>query len=190
MDVTARKDSVRRLALAARKRMGPEDRAAASVAIAQAVRGLPEFLGAASVLVSVSMHSEVSTDEILSKVLGRGKTLLIPFVADDGTLRATPVASLDELSPGYRGIPEPRARFPVSLDTASMIVVPGVAFDLHGRRLGYGGGFFDGLLADAPDVPIVGLCFEAQIVPEVPTEAHDCPVTILVTEERIIRPSL
>lgn len=187
MDIRARKDSVRRLALARRRRLTPAERAAAGTAVAEQVASLPEFAAASSVLATASIHSEVPTADLLERIIAAGKTLLVPYVADDGALRASVVASLDELEPGYRGIPEPRARLPVEASAAGLIVVPGVAFDDRGARLGYGGGFFDGYLAAAGARPRVGICYETQLVEQVPTEPHDERVQIVVTERRVIR---
>ena len=69
-----------------------------------------------------------------------------------------------------------------------MVLVPGLAWDIRGYRLGYGGGYFDKALAGlSGDVTLVGLSFELQLMPKIPSETHDKPVHILVTEERVIR---
>jgi 5-formyltetrahydrofolate cyclo-ligase len=181
------KDPIRRLALLRRGQIEPSQRASFGVAIHERVRELPEMSGARSVLAFVSVRSEVPTDELLKAVLTEGKTLLLPYVDDDGTLRATAVDSLDELAPGFQRILEPRTRRPVDSATAGVVVVPGVAFDVEGGRLGYGGGFYDVLLRTMPEVPRVGICFETQVVERVPVEEHDERVDVLITEERVIR---
>jgi 5-formyltetrahydrofolate cyclo-ligase len=139
------------------------------------------------VLAFVSISSEVPTSMLLGATLEAGKTLLLPYVAEDGALRAAAVSSLAELQPGYRGIPEPRARLPVDPASAGVIVAPGVAFDARGGRLGYGGGFYDAFLRAAAGVPRVGICFEVQLVDEVPMAEHDERVDVVVTEERVVR---
>ena len=187
MDLNVRKDSIRRLALAGRRRLTPAERTSFGAAILEQVTALPEFADAPSVLATASIHSEVPTMPLLEQVLAAGKVLLVPYVAEDGALRASPVGSIDELEPGYRGIPEPRARLPVEAASAGLVIVPGVAFDEQGGRLGYGGGFFDGFLAAAGARPRVGLCFETQLVEQVPMAPHDERVHIVVTERRVIR---
>jgi 5-formyltetrahydrofolate cyclo-ligase len=120
-------------------------------------------------------------------VLASGKQLLIPYV-DGAALRAAAIGSAEELAPGYRGIREPAARTPVSIEGSDVVLVPGVAFDPAGRRLGYGGGFYDAFLAGIPtSIPRVGLCFDLQVVDEVPAGDGDERVGIVVTERRDFR---
>lgn len=187
MDARARKDALRRLALARRGRMDPAERARRGAAAVDAALALPEVASADPVFAFVAIASEIPTEMLLRAVLGSGRVLLVPYVADDGALRAAPVGSLEELGPGYRGIPEPRARIPVDPAAAGVAIVPGVAFAPDGARLGYGGGFFDAFLRTMPAVPRVGICYDAQIVEAIPTEEHDEPVDVVVTEERVIR---
>lgn len=187
MQVRERKDTVRRLALARRARIDPAEREARARRLIERLLGIPEIRDAERVLAFVSVRSEVPTAGLLEAVLASGAALLLPFVADDGALQAAAVESLAELQPGYRGIPEPRTRFAVNPADASVIVVPGVAFDERGGRLGYGGGFYDSFLSGSPQVPRIGICFEDQLVPEIPLEPHDQRVDALVTEDRVIR---
>jgi 5-formyltetrahydrofolate cyclo-ligase len=184
--VEARKDAVRRLALLARSRVPAEHRAPAGVAVARNVMGLPEVAAAASVLAFASFGAEIPTDPLLHALLDAGKAVLLPYVEPDGPMRAAAIASLEDLVPGYRGIREPARRVDAGL--ASVAVVPGVAFDAHGGRLGYGGGFYDRYLdAIAPEALVVGACFDAQLVDAVPTEPHDRLVDVVVTERRVLR---
>lgn len=188
MDPISRKDALRRSALSRRTRMGSIERADASAAALARLLELPEMSQAETIVTSVSVRSEVTTAGLIEHVLSSPHLrLLLPFVAEDGRLAATWVTSLAELAPGYRGIPEPRARLPVSPAEADAIVLPGVAFDQACNRLGYGGGFFDGFLAASPRPARIGLCFECQIVDEVPVMEHDEPMDIVVTEERVLR---
>jgi 5-formyltetrahydrofolate cyclo-ligase len=187
MDLRARKDAIRRVVLSRRARLGTDARAEMGGAIAERLLALPEIADARAVLAFVSISTEAPTALLLESVLGAGKTLLLPYVADDGALRAAAVGALAELEPGYRGIPEPRARLPVEPASAGAIVTPGVAFDARGGRLGYGGGFYDAFLRAAPGVPRIGICYEVQLVDEVPMSEHDERVDVVVTEERVVR---
>ena len=105
-------------------------------------------------------------------------------------LRLYAVASLTEdLLPGVWGIrePDPARCREASIEEIDFILVPGVAFDASGGRLGYGGGFYDRLLGHArPGVPKVAGAFSLQVVAAVPVEDHDCRVTTLVTETETI----
>ena len=187
METTVRKATIRRLVLSRRGRLDPAERAEKGAALIDRLMHLPEVSEADPVLAFVSITSEVPTAMLLQAVLFAGKGLLLPYVADDGALRAAAISSLDELEPGYRGIPEPRGRLPVSPESSGVVIVPGVAFDERCNRLGYGGGFYDVFLRAAGNVPRVGICFEVQVVDEIPLEDHDEGVDIVVTEERVIR---
>jgi 5-formyltetrahydrofolate cyclo-ligase len=184
MDVAESKRILRRKALGRRGRLTPEDREQLGARIAERILDLDEVAGAQTVLAYASFGAEVPTDGLIQVLLARGVTVLLPAV-DGDRLRAHPVASLEEVAPGYRGIREPVRRETVP-PAADVVLVPGVAFDSTGRRLGYGGGFYDRYLAEARGRR-VGVCFEAQVVAEVPTGAGDVPVEVVVTEDRVIR---
>jgi 5-formyltetrahydrofolate cyclo-ligase len=186
-DLEARKATIRRSVLARRGKVSPEERAAAADAVARSLADLPEVAGAEKVLGFASFGTELPTDPALARILGAGKRLLLPFV-DGPILRAAEVRSMEEVAPGYRGIREPVERVAVDPSTADVVLVPGVAFDRLGARLGYGGGFYDSLLAELDQrVTRVGLCFDRQIVDEIPTAEHDENVSIVVTEARVLR---
>ncbi|MGH2795412.1 MAG: 5-formyltetrahydrofolate cyclo-ligase, partial [Actinomycetota bacterium] len=143
--------------------------------------------GAENVLGFASFGTELPTDAVIAAILTAGKRLLLPYV-DGEHLRAAEVRSVEDLAPGYRGIREPVARVPVELAEAGVVLVPGVAFDGRGNRLGYGGGFYDGLLSEITTrVPRIGVCFDLQVVDDVPAGDHDQPVDLVVTERRLIR---
>ncbi|MGA1556049.1 MAG: 5-formyltetrahydrofolate cyclo-ligase [Ilumatobacteraceae bacterium] len=83
--------------------------------------------------------------------------------------------------------PAPTADFPDDVGSIDVVIVPGVAFTIRGDRLGQGGGWFDRLLARVrPDCLVVGVCFDAQIVPDLPVEPHDVRVHVLVTESTVL----
>lgn len=150
-------------------------------------------------LVYLSSGSEVMTWPLVEKVLkepehaaGYIRKLIVPW-CDGEELRLFWLQSLDELSAGSFGIREPRAEMrsqpdrcvnPAEID---LVVLPGLAFDEQGRRLGQGRGYFDRLLKEIkPQVMKVGLAFEVQMVEEVPVEKHDLPVDLVITENRMI----
>ena len=83
---------------------------------------------------------------------------------------------LTKVSTGYAGIPEPIADGPVADDETALVLMPGLAFDPQGHRIGYGGGFYDKFLAAEPNHPTLALCYEFQLLPELDTEEHDIPV--------------
>jgi len=186
-ELANRKATVRRLVLANRSRVSAANRDAAGAAVSGRIAALPELAKARVVLGFASFGAELPADPVMAWVLSSGRRLLVPFV-DGPALRAAEVASLDDLAPGFRGIREPVERTPVDPGEAGVVIVPGVAFDQAGHRLGYGGGFYDSFLAElARSIPRVGLCFDLQIVEEVPAGDHDESVGVVVTERRVIR---
>jgi 5-formyltetrahydrofolate cyclo-ligase len=99
------------------------------------------------------------------------------------------IKSLEELAPGTMGIPEPQKEFlrPVRWTDIEAVMVPALAYDLNGFRLGYGGGYYDRLLSGiSPECTKIGAAFEQQIVSEVPREKHDIKVDLIITEDRVI----
>ncbi len=139
-----------------------------------------------------AMRGEVGTDRIRSRCLAGGVHLFYPRVMEDGELSFFRHRETDGWVPGRFGIREPQA---VPGDEGvrggfDLVVVPGLAFDLHGRRLGQGYGYYDRFLAALGGTALtVGLAFSWQLVPEVPVDAWDVPVDAVVTEDGIIRPS-
>ena len=132
-----------------------------------------------------SFRSEVDTAPMIRRSLAEGKRVILPKVRGKD-LALFEVNEFDkDVSAGAWGIPEPHEKNPVTLDTVNLIIVPGLAFDELGNRLGYGAGFYDRILPFCQGVTIA-LAFEAQMVPQVPVSAHDVPVKKIVTEKRVI----
>jgi 5,10-methenyltetrahydrofolate synthetase len=151
---------------------------------------IPEFVNSCTVLFYVSFKSEVNTWNMIEECKKSGKKIVIPVVIPETrNLLLSRITSFDELTPSNYGILEPKAEFirPVSIEEINTIIVPGVAFDEQGYRIGYGGGYYDRLLQNLPyGCSTIGLAFEMQMINSVPREAHDVRVDMIVTEERII----
>jgi 5-formyltetrahydrofolate cyclo-ligase len=159
--------------------------------IVRTVLGLDEIAKATTVASYVGKEGEVETAGIVGKLLARGKRVLVSVTdRKNHAIVFSELRGLDELAPGTFGIlePKPNALRPRALDEAHVIIVPGVAWDERGFRLGYGKGYFDAALAalDKP-VPLIGLAFEFQIVPRIPEEHQDIPVDMLVSDRRTIK---
>jgi len=184
VDIQRRKDELRRLILSRRERTTPQERTERAAAIVRTLTGLPELAAARSVLAYASVRSEVPTAELLRWILESGKSLAVPAVTGEGSMIAARAGSLGHLAPGFRGIPEPPLEPAGPVDVA---VVPGVAFDLACARLGHGGGFFDAFLAAVPATTKIGVCFDFQVVDELPAEPHDVRMDLVVTESRVLR---
>jgi len=153
------------------------------------LRAFPPRRGMAVALYA-GVRGEVPTGRIREAYLAAGAKLYYPRVAGKGALAFYPHREGDGWEQGPYGIPEPPRPRGSRPRTAGfdLVVVPGVAFDRKGRRLGQGFGYYDRFLGALPEgVTRVGLAFWHQVVPEVPVDAWDVPVHALVTEEGVIR---
>lgn len=182
---TLRDQLRRRLAAVA-----PEDAAAWSRAACERAMAEPEFRRAQAVMAYVPMAGEPDIRPVLDAVLAAGKVLCLPRLAWVGrTLTPVRVESMEGLVVGRHGVPEPpltAPEFPVA--ELDVIVVPGVAFDLRGGRMGRGAGFYDRLLGRADrKATTFAVCFELQVVESAPMESHDQRVDVVVTEARVAR---
>jgi len=144
------------------------------------------FARANSLALYSSIHNEVATEQIFAAARDSGKRVYYPRVAGD-ELEFIEVSKLNSLVSGAFGVAEPEPGEKTTVAELDLIVVPGVAFDLRGYRLGYGRGFYDRQLIRKPAVTIaVGLCFEMQLCDVLPTEAHDQMVDFIATETTFI----
>ena len=178
--------------LRARDALSTADRVEASVAIAAAIAARADFRAAGTVLLSLSFRSEWDTAPLIAAALAAGKTLAAPRV-HVGSRMLEPCRVADpsiDLAPGFRGISEPLPHCAaVALETIDWVLVPGVAFDARGYRIGYGGGYYDRLLPLLRrDARRVSGAFELQVVDQVPTAPHDLTVDAIVTEQRTLEP--
>ena len=189
MDIKARKSQIRREVVAKILAMDPQDRAARELALARRFAELPGFDRAGTVLLYVSAFpEEFDTRPMIRLAIERGKRVVLPTVDRRlKTLRLFEVADFDhDLIPGHRGIPEPRPGCPeVDPLDVDWALVPGLAFDLRGHRLGRGAGHYDRLLPKLrPEVPRWALILDAQWVDDLPVEAHDQPLDGVADHER------
>ena len=179
---------LRKTVLGRRDAMDAGIRTALSRAIVRDLFDLAAYRRSGTVMAYVGFGSELQTDEFVFHTLEQGKTLLLPRVnrrkrgLDIYEVR-DPVRDLEV---GTWGIREPRpdrcAR--VDPDIIDFVLVPGLAFDARGGRLGYGGGFYDRLLASilSSRTWLVAGAFESQRVERLPLDEHDVPMDVVVTE--------
>ena len=120
-------------------------------------------------------NQEVRTVPILQQALKDGKKVAVPKVYGD-EMKFIYLEDLSKIEKGYAGIPEPIADKPVADDPTALVLMPGLAFDRQGHRIGYGGGFYDKFLAEEPGHPTLALCYGFQMVEFLPTEEFDVPV--------------
>ena len=120
-------------------------------------------------------NQEVRTVPMLEQALKDGKRVAVPKCYGD-EMKFLFMDDLSRVEKGYAGIPEPVADEPVADDETALVLMPGMAFDPQGHRIGYGGGFYDKFLAQEPNHPTLALCYDFQVLPHLETEEFDIPV--------------
>ena len=120
-------------------------------------------------------NQEVRTVPMLEQALRDGKKVAVPKCYGD-EMKFIYLDDLTKVAKGYAGIPEPIADEPVAHDETALVLMPGLAFDPQGHRIGYGGGFYDKFLSREPNHPTLALCYDFQMLPHLDTEEHDIPV--------------
>jgi len=179
-----------------RMRLSKEEVLTKSAQIKKSLFGMPEFARAKTIAFYVARQTskEVETEDMIKESLAAGKRVLVPMV-DKATKKIlfSELRDYDsELAPGVFNIlePKPSCRRFVPIRESDLVIVPALAFDLKGHRLGHGGGYYDRLLRELasikPSLPFVGLAYELQVVDKLPKTLWDVPVNILVTEKRVL----
>ncbi|MFY9177597.1 MAG: 5-formyltetrahydrofolate cyclo-ligase [Caldicoprobacterales bacterium] len=138
----------------------------------------------------VSIKNEVRTIEIIDNLLKNGNNVSVPVCITETTkLIASQIFHIDELVPTHFGLLEPKSDSirPVEPECLDLVLVPGLAFDRKGNRLGYGKGYYDGFLTKVSSNTLkIGLAYSFQIINEVPVDSSDVPLDIIVTDKEII----
>ena len=187
-DIAEQKRLIREQAHAARNAQPEKDEL--SKAICATFMALPAYAAAKTVLFYIDVRAEVRTRHSLPAALTSGKAIVVPWCNDAGELELFRLASMEELAvgmykilepkPELRQLPEKQCR-PEDLD---LVMVPGVAFDRRGARMGHGKGYYDKLLQHAKlTTPLVALAFECQLFPEIPVAGHDIFMDQIITEK-------
>ena len=156
-----------------------------SLKIADYIINMKEFKEADNILTYVSFRSEVKTDYIIENAFELGKKVFVPKVIGKNMIFVK-IESFKELTQGYMGIREP-----VSSDEADIkegfMCMPGMVFDNECNRIGYGGGFYDRYLSKDNEFIKAALCYDFQILEEIPHEPHDLKPDYVISEKRVIR---
>ncbi len=173
------KQALRREIRLQKKAMTQQQIQQKSKMLAQKLYAHPLYQAAACIYGYLPYNQEVRTTPILEKALAEGKRVAVPKVYGD-TMRFVYLTDLSQVEKGYCGIPEPVADEPVAREEKALVLMPGLAFDENGGRMGYGGGFYDKFLEQEPGHPTLALCYDFQMVPRVPVEEHDCPVDAVI----------
>jgi 5-formyltetrahydrofolate cyclo-ligase len=193
VNIQTRKQQLRQSIIAAREKLAAPEKLRLSRAVIGSVCDLPAYRQAQTVLGYLNFGAELVAELWVQQALADGKRVLLPRVNRASKhLDLYQVQNLQhDVAPGLWGIREPleeRCIKEDALGTVDFILLPGVAFTRDGARLGYGGGFYDKLLARMPHRPtLVGAAFALQVVQEIPQENTDRKVGWLVTEKETIR---
>ena len=158
-----------------KRAMTPEQIEQASARLGQLFAESKVYQEAKTIYGYLPYNQEVRTVPMLEQALKDGKRVAVPKVIGDEMVFIY-MTDLSQVENGYAGIPEPVANEPVADDTTALVLMPGLAFDPAGHRIGYGGGFYDRFLAAEPDHPTIALCYDFQMLPSLETEEFDIPV--------------
>jgi len=147
------------------------------------------FLNSRSILFYIQYKNELHTETMIRKSIEMGKTVSAPVTLwQDRELYLTRIIDMDrEIEVSRSGIPETHRSFlmPIPIRDIDLIIIPGVAFDTQGNRLGYGGGFYDRLLEKkCANTKTLALAYDFQVLDTLPCEAHDMPIDYLISEKR------
>lgn len=170
----ADKQSLRRQIRARKKAMTTEDRDRRSNILCQRVLEHPAYRNAEALYGYLPFNQEVNTLPLLQQALSDGKTVALPK-CKGRDMYFIAVSDLSRVQASAFGAPEPIDDAPICKAETALVLLPGLAFDTQGHRLGYGGGYYDRFLAREPEHPTIALCFDFQMVPCLAIEAHDIP---------------
>lgn len=173
----------------ARKRgaLDPQWIATASARLVGMVQELVEFRNAQSIALYKAIAGEVDLDALFPLCWKEGKRTCMPFFNRDAKIyELADITERSRFKAGHYGIREPESSAPVPCREVDLMLVPGVAFDPFGNRLGRGGGYYDRLLGGFNGVS-VAVAFDFQLYPDIPHDAHDIPVDLIVTEIKVVK---
>jgi 5-formyltetrahydrofolate cyclo-ligase len=183
------KENLRKRLIEKRKNLPKKDILERSEIIKLRLFNLKEFKKASTILFYVSYDNEVYTHSMIKDALSLGKNVVIPIsIIQDRSITLSRLENLKDLIRGSYGILEPRPEKikKICIDEIELIIVPGVGFDASGNRIGHGKGYYDGLIKKSMNHMHIGLAFEFQLVKKIPSESHDLPVKMIITEKRVI----
>jgi 5-formyltetrahydrofolate cyclo-ligase len=182
------KDTIRKAMIEMRTALSPKEADRVSQTIQDKVRQRPEYKEARRVAFYYPWKGEVNLLSLASQAVKEGKDVLLPKVQKN-ILVFCPVKTLEDLKPGFKGIPEPDTPA-MPLENIDLFMVPGTAFDLEGYRLGMGKGFYDRTLFLLKKHQIsLGIAYNFQVVEKLPREWWDERIDLLITEELVLTPS-
>jgi 5-formyltetrahydrofolate cyclo-ligase len=187
------KENVRKHYIEIRNELCSDEVHANSLQIVQKLNQLDCIEKAKNIMCYVSFGNEARTHELIKKWILEGKQVCVPYVVntskEDRCMNAVKIKSFDELRTGSYGILEPpyTTENIVSPDIFDVIIVPGSVFDINKNRMGFGAGYYDRFLNNvSKECCKLGICYDFQVLDEIPHDEFDVPLDILVTDRRII----
>ncbi|MCG0274933.1 MAG: 5-formyltetrahydrofolate cyclo-ligase [Thermosediminibacteraceae bacterium] len=171
-----------------RMKLSQEDVKKMSEKIISTLFSLDEFKKSKTVMLYVDFRNEVMTQKAIEDALAMGKRVVVPKTIKGQGLLAIEIKGTHELKPGTYGVLEPEKNEGLDPKLIDLVVVPGVAFDKRGYRLGYGGGYYDRFLPKLrPDAKKIALAFEIQIAEYLPEDPHDIRMDAVITEKAVYK---
>ncbi len=169
------KQALRKQIREQKRAMTVEEIERASIRLGELFAASELYRNAKTIYGYLPYNQEVRTVPMLQRALQEGKRIAVPKVFGD-EMKFIYMEDLSRVEKGYAGIPEPIDDGPVADDKTALVLMPGLAFDKAGHRIGYGGGFYDKFLAAEPEHPTLALCYAFQMLPQLSTEGFDIPV--------------
>jgi 5-formyltetrahydrofolate cyclo-ligase len=183
------KKHIRKRLLNLRDRQPPSQLTEKSDLIIKKLQGMIFFRSAKLICTYISFGSEVSTHKLIKNLLKKEKRVAVPLVKNKNELIFSELKKWEELEPGTYGILEPIREREVGESKIDIFIVPGIAFDEGCYRIGWGKGYYDRVLERASHALRIALAFDFQVLKSIPHKAHDLPVDLILTENRLIKRS-
>jgi len=186
LNESEQKSLLRKSLMHQRAALDPIDRADKNRLILANLASIPELMSAQNIFCFISVGTEVDTHPLIDWLVQQGKHIAVPRIITGNEMIAVRFDGWSDVDSGILGIPAP---YSTSEFTAELgvCITPGLGFTLSGQRLGYGLGYYDKWLARHQVRLKLAVCYECQLVEELPVDHYDIPVDMLVTENRIIR---
>ena len=187
-DIFQRKKTLRKEMTAKRSAMEKSEREKLSHEVVQKILTHPFYQNAKVVMAYASMPEEIQLNELFDDAFDKQKKLAIPFIVGRGNMRPVLLPSPDALEVGDFGILTVRKDLRKFVDVKEIdcVIIPGAAFDVHGNRLGLGGGYYDRFLKLAVNAKKVAPAFDFQLVEDLPVTPNDSAVDLIITPSKII----
>ena len=185
------KNSLRKDMLHQRKNMKTQDVNTFSHKIITTITELPQFKNFKNIMLYISFNNEVDTHSLATWCLDNGKTVIAPYcVQSQRKIVPFEINNLtNDLTKSTFGVMEPKHNIlkEATLHNIDLIIVPGVIFDIHCNRIGFGAGYYDRFLCQkSKNTVTIGIAYDYQIIDSVPTDKYDVPLDFVITEKRII----